>query len=809
MKPKTKSPTSRSNRFLLLFIATILLETSSYGRVITGQVFRTNSSLYLPFTHIIVGDHEQDLIADEQGYFQVELNKESIDLTFRGFMHRAKTITLDSSTKDSIKVFLNQNELFVFLRNTNEPTTRLMQRVIDNRSINNPNSHCPYSYSTYSKFYLTSDKIEITKTKVQKILKKLKLDLKDFKDDHHLILTESTTKRDYMNKVCENEVITSSKVSGIEKPSFLTVGSQIQPFTIYDPYIKMAGTTYTGPITKRAFKRYAFQILDTIPGKTDTTFVVKFNSKINKRFEGLKGLLFINTYKYGIERMILEPTIDRSLGTKLVKINTLVQDSIWFPSLTKTIISIFNIGSDKLNFIGIAETHFKDIRFDTSYKRKQFSEVVYQVDDSIKIKDSTFWQGTRSAPLTNIEKATYEFYDTVGTLRNFDGILRLVENAYFHQIPYKFLTIDTRRFIAINQYEGLRLGLGLHTNEKVTKHASIGGFAGYGFRDRAWKYGGELTLFLSENKEWNIYGKIQKEVLEAGNAFFTHDKYQYSSEGARKFKVRWMDKVDQFETGINFRLFDYVRSNLSVLKSQNESAFFYRFNGELHPSYNITELRAGFKYTYGEKYLKVRDRKISLGSQYPRLWVQYGRGTRDMFSGDLEYNKYDVKLEYEKVFLGLGTMNLQITAGMVDNDIPYYLLYNGKGSREVGAVAHNSFETMSYNEYLSSKYVSLFYTQQFGKLNFVRFKNYTPSIEFIQGIGYGTLDHPDSHLGIDYKTMEKGYFESGISINQLVMFKTLYIRSGFGVAFFYRYGPDASTKFTDNAFIKLAFNFKL
>lgn len=778
-------------------------------RTITAQVFRTNTSLYLPFTHVIEGNHDRDFITDEKGIFQFDIYDKPLEFTFRSFMHRAKTVKIEPNTPDTINIYLNQNELFLFLRKTDPNSQKLIQRVIDNRKENNPNCHSPFFYETYSKFYLTSDNIDVTKSKLKKILKKLSFDMKDFDENHHLLLTESTTKRAYLDKVCENEVISASKASGIKKPSFFTVGSQIQPFSIYESHINMAGTAYTSPITKRTFKRYVFQILDTIPRERDTVFVVKFNSKISKRFEGLKGLLFISNYKYGVERMIMEPTIDRSLGTKLVKINTLVNDSIWFPKMTKTMISLFNMGNDKLNFIGIAQTDIKQVHFDTTYKRKQFSEVVYQVDDSLKNKNEQYWESVRSTPLNRVEKTTYTFYDSVGTFNNFDNILRFTERVYYKKIPYKFLDIDTRQIININQHEGLRLGLGLATNEKVSNLFSVGGYFGHGFRDKVWKYGFNGEVYITPDQEWKIFGSWKDDVNEAGNTFFTHDKYQYSSEGARKLKVKWMDHVRESEMGLQLRLFQYLRSSISLLQSHNRVLYKYTFQGINRPEYTLTEMRIGFKYNYGERFLKIHHHKISLGSTFPKIWFQYTRGINNLLDGDFKYRKVDVKLEYDHNFLDIGKMNLQLIGGVIEGDIPYYKLYNGKGSREVGAVAHNSFETMSYNEYLSNRYISFFYTQQFGKLHFVRFKNYTPSIEMLHGVGFGTLSNQGSHQNINYKTMEKGYFESGLAINQLVMFKTPLIRSGFGVAYFYKYGPDASTRFWNNSFVKLSFNFKL
>jgi hypothetical protein len=51
--------------------------------------------------------------------------------------------------------------------------------------------------------------------------------------------------------------------------------------------------------------------------------------------------------------------------------------------------------------------------------------------------------------------------------------------------------------------------------------------------------------------------------------------------------------------------------------------------------------------------------------------------------------------------------------------------------------------------------------------------------------------------GLDYKTLNEGYFESGIELNQI--FK------GLGLTAFYRYGPNQLSQFEDNIAVKLSY----
>jgi hypothetical protein len=59
------------------------------------------------------------------------------------------------------------------------------------------------------------------------------------------------------------------------------------------------------------------------------------------------------------------------------------------------------------------------------------------------------------------------------------------------------------------------------------------------------------------------------------------------------------------------------------------------------------------------------------------------------------------------------------------------------------------------------------------------------------------MDKPAQHSGFVYKTLDKGYFESGVEINNLV--------GTLGLNFFYRYGANSLPNLDDNISVKFSF----
>ena len=108
------------------------------------------------------------------------------------------------------------------------------------------------------------------------------------------------------------------------------------------------------------------------------------------------------------------------------------------------------------------------------------------------------------------------------------------------------------------------------------------------------------------------------------------------------------------------------------------------------------------------------------------------------------------------------------------------------------------------NEFLSDRYAALFFTHDFGKLLF-KTKMFKPEFALVNNVGIGTLANKNNHFGIKIKTMEKGYFESGVLINNLLNSQMI----GLGVGVFYRYGTYALPTNKENISLKVSFKINI
>jgi hypothetical protein len=225
-------------------------------------------------------------------------------------------------------------------------------------------------------------------------------------------------------------------------------------------------------------------------------------------------------------------------------------------------------------------------------------------------------------------------------------------------------------------------------------------------------------------------------------------------------------------------------------------------------TFNFNEIGIRLKYLYKEKFIQTLHNKISLGSDYPVFYANITKGLNQSFfnqAGNFDYWKFDFKMDAQKTFKTIGTTHLQVTAGKVIGNLPYTMLYNMRGSNYGGfnVSAINSFETMGLNEFASDQFAALFLNHNIGRFLKPR-KKFNPEMELVHNMGIGSISNPENIYNVSVKSLQKGYFESGVRLLHVIKINYTTL----GVGGFYRYGAYQSTKVGNNLAVKLVLSIK-
>jgi hypothetical protein len=774
---------------------------------ISGTVRETFSQASLPFVHVIINQGEKEFFTDIDGNFQTPDSIPVRTLSFRHHLHRnVEYIRLPS---DSMPLSINMNKYlpFFYESETDPAASALLEKTMRNRDQNRIENLKPFTYNTYNKYTFGAEKNEHAIRRLRKSSGKLRFGLQEFKDKQHFFIIESVTERKYYNAIRQKETVIGAKASGVNLPSIFIQTSQLRAFSIYDNYAVIAGSTYVSPLADYTLDRYEFLIIDTAKVEQDTIYIVKFNPKIKKHFEAMKGVLYINSKNYGIQYAVVSPAENSSVEINFAQ-SYLLYNNIFFPDQSKTTVVINRGSQSSLKLKAYGKTFIYNVKPYTNVNRKNFDEVILEYKRYANDRNEDFWKEERKEAFSEADSNTYLYFDSLDRKKKLDKILGITERIYYGEIPVGKVNIEINRSIDYNLLEKLRLGFGAHSNESFSEKYSIGGYFGYGAGDKKLKYGTSFLLNV-ENRFRSTYNfSYSYDVKEAGATHLPFETRQYSSEALRKYRLLIMDYVREWSNAINFRPVTYMQMRLRLNHSHNTPSYDYVYKAQYYGHFNFTDLSIGMRYGYGEKVVQIINQNLLQFSQYPIIYFQFTKGLNNFMNGDFAYSKFDFRIDQNFKKFGVGKTGIQLAGGITKGNAPYFKLYNGKGSlRQPSIVIHNSFETMRYNEFLSDKYIALFFSHDFGKLSLIRNPNVAPSLMFLHNIGFGSLKNPGDHQGLAFKTMEKGYFESGLFLDNIIVIPTGGVKIGIGTGFFVRYGPYALPNSKNNIVFKLSTNF--
>lgn len=786
---------------------------------IQGIVMDKSTHEVLPFVNIVALNGKVGTSTDIEGKFSLNstIKIEQITLSYIGYETLKYTIT------DGEKQIVYLNKKVVELAEAYiypgiNPADVLMEKVISNKKINNPEKNINFKYNSYNKLFIT---MAIDSSLLSHPEKIAQMDSSDqeairFFEKQYLFLAESVTERNYKLPDKNSEVILASKISGFENPIFNLLATELQSFTFYRDYISLAGINYEGPLTNNATKRYFFLLEDTLYYEKDTVFILSFRPKKDKDFKGMKGTLGISTNAYALQTVIAEPAkLDTNgIGIKINQRYEYIDGQQWFPVQLNTILYFHSIKINNFKAIGIANGYLKNIQINPELKNKDFGSVEVKIDDNIAKQDETFWQTYRQDSLSEVEKNTYISIDSISKANKLEKKINTFSYLLEGQIPVGPIGIDIGRLFSFNDYEGLRLGLGLHTNDKISKYVSLGGYFAYGFRDKAFKYGGDL-LFQLPKKLCGIKFSASHDIIEAGGADYLQTQSQLFLSDISKLYITRFDHVDRGDIQLYFRFAKHFKASLFgniQFRKSFENYTFQKIIGEGITygvdEYSLAEYGSVIRFQFKEKFIETNKKLISKGSEYPVLLFKITKGMIGESYGDFNYLKLETRLEKKHRIRGFGYFTYILDAGYTKDKIPYGILFNPRGTWRslktgINVVSGNGFEVMRTNEFFMDQYCS--YHFRFDFKSFFKKGKFKPELGLVSSGLWGKNAQTDQHLGHLSIVPEKGYYESGLLINQLIRSGF----SGFGIGVFYRYGPYQLDKGIDNFAFKLSLSISL
>lgn len=809
--------------FFLCFSLNISAQSSLKG-VVTNQ-----NDEPLAFVNILINNNTSDgLITSIDGKFSIPIAKDIQPLRFSYVGYETLYYEIDPSKKQSfLKIKLKPSAFDInaieIIAGEN-PAHRIIREVVRMRDRNNPEKMKAYRCQTYNKMIFdlkpNNEEIEAYRLKNEKRDKEEKKLLKKFHEkqegkldeletsfkDKHMFIMESVTNRQFKAPKDIHETITHNRVSGFKAPSFAALANAIQPFSFYQDHLEILDKDYLNPISPGSTKAYYFNLEDTLYQGQDSIFLISYKPKKGKNFEGLEGVLYIHTSTYAIKNVIAQPANPVFINLKIEQQYQFVNKEQWFPEALNFEFFIEKYPSEFIGLEIIGRSYIDSVQINPTLSKKRFKRDAWSMSDDAFERSDSIWQTLRHEPLTEREKRTYVFVDSVGSENHFDTFLKLTEALASGRFPLGKIDLLFNRILRLNEYENARFGLGLGTNNRLSKYFNLEAYAGYGVKDKNWKYGGALNVNLLDEDRLTFRAAYQKDLEEPAVMFGSFGQLF----DTRLYAER-MSKVELQRISLNARPFSFFETEAGFSQSVWQPGFDYRFkmDDNLIEEFTYTSFDLVFRYAYSEQTVSVFGSRVAQRTPFPILSFAYEKGFDGLLDGEYDFDRFTLVLDHSFLSRRFGNTTYRFEAAWVDGDLPYNRLFtsNTFSNDSWLEVINYTFQTMRPNEFLSDRYVHFYFRHDFKNL-LLRTKKFQPRFAVVHNMGIGDLRQTDTHEGISVKTMEKGFFESGLRIGDIIRipyFNIAYIGLGAGV--YHRYGPYALPDFWDNTTVNLALDF--
>jgi len=821
-----------------LFIWFFFFSLSLHAQIqINGIVKDADTKKTLPFATITT-EIGFATISDVDGKFQFSLPSQPETLTVSYVGYDAKTISLfENKSFFTIMLSPKTDALKEVIVSNENPANAIIAKVIQQKENNNPEKRLhDFQFKSYNKLLVTANpdsiigKIDTLFADVGTKDKIVKIDSSDYKFKkiiarQHLFLTEKVSQFQFEKPILK-ETIIGTKMAGFKEPIYELLGFSLQSFSVYDSKYELFETKYKSPIALNALKEYRYKILDTTSINNRAVLVIYFKNKISPK--GLEGLLYIDTQNYAVAKAVMRIRSVLDI-TGIHEFRYLPTENVWFP-IRKNFKIVKGKSKEPTTVLGgriefaaededektttqkaasdftylASEMHVFDLKVNNGLKIKK-SSIAIEVKENANTKDDAFWQQNRKDSLDLRSERTYFVLDSVVTKQKIEKKIRFGRKVINGYVPFGPFDFDLRYLLSFNNYEGFRFGLGGITNELFSKVIRIEGYTAYGLKDEAFKYNlGAATRIGNASNTW-IGGAYTDDVREIASTNFATDKRVFKLYDPRPINISTFYSHKTWRGYIETKIIPKTESLWQLTYSEVSPLFDYTFDygGKLYRDFTMTTAMFSIQWNPFSDFMQTPNGRIEYEKRFPRFALQFTKSIPHFLNNDFDFSKVDARIEYEKKYLNGQKSEVLVQAGYSLGAIPLTHLYNTSPNnltkdnimQRITIAGKNSFETMYFNEFFSSEFVMLQFKHGFKRVEL--FPKVKPSLVLVTRMVWGNIKNPERHIGIDYKTLDQGLFESGIELNQ--------IYKGFGLTGFYRYGPNQLSRLEDNLAVKLSF----
>lgn len=787
----------------MLFISII---SSAQTTKVRGRVTDADTGEGIPFAGVYFKNTTIGITTDLDGYYTLETrDKEALILTCQllGYDTQEKEITFGTFNTVNFPLKLTNNELVsAVVKADNKKVRRLLANIEKNRNRNNPEARPSYNVDVYSKMEmdLTNAKEQI---KNKRFLREFGF-VFDYMDTSAVsgvpylpvMISESIINRRHtLEPAADDETIIANQISGINQDNNLLTqftGSLRMKTNFYTPFINTFGLEFPSPIQNAGLLYYNYYIVDSVQVDNRKTYIVHYHPKKGISSPTFDGEMQIDAEEYALRSIHAKMTHggnvnwlrDVTFDVEYRRLN----DSTWFyqqDNMYADFSIAFSDSSRVMSVIGTRQLTYRDPDFSPMPVSIDKAGGKVKVEKDSNFKTEEYWQKERPYELTQKEKNIYRMVD------------KIKDQPLYHDLYTTVYTIATGyldlgpvgigpylKLFSVNNLEGFRPRIGIHTSKDFSKDFRLTAFVAYGTKDEAWKGGITYERLFSKEPQRKLTVDAQYDVFQFGlgqgnNGFTSGNILASFWHGQQRLAPRSNFSVlYDHEFSMNFN----AQAEIAMKRYySNEFVPMKDWAGNNIPSVAANEVRLQARFSREETVNRGHFIKTYVHTFYPVWTFNLTGSVPGIRKGDYGWFRPEVTMDWRFKIPPVGISKLKINVGTVVGKVPYPMLHIHEGN-VTNLLDKTAFACMDYFEFASDFWTSLFYEHNFhgfflGKIPLIRKLQMREEVYF--KATYGTLRDENNGLRAEYgalmpfpagmKTLGKvPYVEVGVGLSNIL-----------------------------------------
>jgi hypothetical protein len=734
-----KSPGSdfmelRLKRLYLLILLLFPLLAVAQQTKVTGKVTDELTNEPIPFATIVFKNTTIGANTDFDGKYTLvtETPGDSIICTLVGYKTVRMRVKKGQEQVINIVMKVAKTEMQeVVVKAGENPANIILKKVIKHKDINDPNKLETYQYEVYNKLEFDMTNIS-DKMKKNKLLKPFafvwdNIDSSESNSKPFLPFFISETLSDIYFRTSpqgKREVIKASKISGLENASVTQfLGDMYQRINVYQNFIDLFGKGFISPISDIGTVYYKYYLVDSTFINDQWCYKLKFKPRRPQELT-FTGDFWVHDTTWAIRKISMRIADDANINwvedMAVVQEYSYVDGKQWMLSKDMLVLD-FAAREEGMSFIGRKTTSYKDIKIN-----QPISDAIFKGTENIVVEDQAlqrsadFWDESRHDSLAERELKIYHMVDTIKTLpafKTYVDIITLFFTGYKDIGPIElgpYYTLYSR-----NPIEGDRFRIGFRTSDEISKRFQLEAYLAYGLKDEKFKYMGSLKYKIADKPRQFAGVKYRYDVEQLGqsdNAFQDDNilsslfrrnpatKLNISETERAWYEIEWFPGLSNKVT--------LQRSSFQPLGDLDISYYANDARTKIKNDFTVTQITFFTRFAYREKFVAGKVDRISLGSDYPVIQVNFTKGIKGVLDGDFDYHKLSIRADDRLPLAPFGYTYWVLSAGRTWGKVPYPLLEIHPGN-ETYFYDFAAFNMMNFFEFVSDYYFSGYATHHF------------------------------------------------------------------------------------------------